>query len=79
MNNSKKVDLMLVIGGADSSNTKKLAEVSSINCPTRHIRNASEIPYDILQPNMVVGITAGASTPDRIIEEVIENVGKQQF
>lgn len=71
---SKEVDLMLVIGGTDSSNTKKLAEVTAKNCLTRHIRNASEIPYDIIQPNMAVGITAGASTPDRIIEEVTQNV-----
>lgn len=71
---SKQVDVMLVIGGADSSNTKKLAETTSRNCPTRHIKNASEIPYDIIQPDMAVGITAGASTPDRIIEEVTQNV-----
>ena len=71
---SKQVDLMLVIGGLDSSNTKKLAEVTAKNCLTRHIQNASEIPYDIIQPEMAVGITAGASTPDRIIEEVTQNV-----
>ena len=65
---------MLVIGGTDSSNTKKLAEITSKNCLTRHIQNASEIPYDIIQPDMAVGITAGASTPDRIIEEVTQNV-----
>lgn len=71
---SKQVDVMLVIGGSESSNTKKLAEITSRNCPTRHIKNASEIPYDIIQPDMAVGITAGASTPDRIIEEVTQNV-----
>ncbi|MBE6688675.1 MAG: 4-hydroxy-3-methylbut-2-enyl diphosphate reductase [Ruminococcaceae bacterium] len=71
---SKEVDLMLVIGGTDSSNTKKLAQITSKNCLTRHIRNASEIPFDIIQPEMAVGITAGASTPDRIIEEVTQNV-----
>lgn len=71
---SSKVDFMLVIGGKDSSNTKKLAEITSKNCPTCHIQNASEIPYDIIQPDMAVGITAGASTPDRIIQEVTQNV-----
>ena len=76
---SKEVDLMLVIGGKDSSNTCKLARVTSKNCPTCHIRNASEIPYDIIQPNMVVGITAGASTPDRIIQEVIQNVRSKKL
>ena len=76
---SKEVDLMLVIGGKDSSNTCKLAQVTSKNCLTRHIRNASEIPYDIIQPNMVVGITAGASTPDRIIQEVTQNVRSKKL
>ena len=76
---SKEVDLMLVIGGKDSSNTCKLAQVTSKNCLTRHIKNASEIPYDIIQPEMVVGITAGASTPDRIIQEVIQNVRSKKL
>jgi len=76
---SKEVDLMLVIGGKESSNTCKLARVTSKNCQTCHIRNASEIPYDIIQPNMVVGITAGASTPDRIIQEVIQNVRSKKL
>lgn len=73
---SKKVDLMLVIGGKNSSNTKKLAQIcSSGGVPTYHLETADDLIKEIFKGvekgKIKIGITAGASTPDWIIEEVI--------
>lgn len=71
---SKTVDYMIVIGGKHSSNTTKLYEIAKQNCAnTIHIENASELPQDLLENKDIknIGITAGASTPDWIIKEVI--------
>ena len=71
---SKEVDVMIVIGGKNSSNTTKLYEIAKSNCKnTIHIENASELPEEY-KNNLnfkIIGITAGASTPDWIIKEVI--------
>ena len=72
---SKKVDFMIVVGGKHSSNTTKLYQIAKENCPnTIHIENASELPKDLLENKNIknIGITAGASTPDWIINEVVE-------
>lgn len=70
---SKKSDVMLIIGGKNSSNTKKLYELSKEFCKnTFYIENYKEIPYNYIDKNTNVGISAGASTPDWIIEEVIK-------
>ncbi len=63
-------DLMVVIGGKNSSNTKKLYEISSQFCDTICIETAEELSDIHIDKNTVVGITAGASTPDCIIKEV---------
>lgn len=69
---SQKVDLMLVIGGKNSSNTKKLAQIcSSGGVPTYHLETADDLIKEIFKGVEKIGITAGASTPDWIIEEVI--------
>ncbi|KYH35746.1 hypothetical protein CLTEP_01390 [Clostridium tepidiprofundi DSM 19306] len=71
---SKKVQVMIVIGGKHSSNTTKLYEICKSNCSrTIHIESAKEIPEEIIFSNNIVniGVTAGASTPDWIIKEVI--------
>lgn len=76
-NLSKKVDAMLVIGGKNSSNTTKLFEICKKYCQnTVHIENSNEIPDDIISSGSIkkVGITAGASTPDWIIEEAINKM-----
>ena len=72
---SKKVDFMIVVGGKHSSNTTKLYQIAKENCPnTIHIENASELPKDLLENKNIknIGITAGASTPDWIIKEVVK-------
>ncbi|MGE5629456.1 MAG: bifunctional 4-hydroxy-3-methylbut-2-enyl diphosphate reductase/30S ribosomal protein S1 [Solirubrobacterales bacterium] len=70
---SKKVDMMVVIGGKNSSNTTKLYEICSENCKnTIHVENSDEIPMELIKSNVnSIGVTAGASTPDWIIKEAI--------
>ena len=71
---SKEVDVMIVIGGKNSSNTTKLYEIAKKNCQnTIHIENSSELPEEYINNSKFknIGITAGASTPDWIIREVI--------
>ena len=65
-----KVDGVLVVGGKNSANTKRLYQTAAENCKlAAHIQTASEIPSDFYKLSKV-GITAGASTPDEIIEQV---------
>lgn len=74
---SKDVDAMIVIGGKHSSNTTKLYEICIKNCKnTIHIERAEEIPMEILENKDIIniGITAGASTPDWIIEETVNKI-----
>ncbi|MGG7160347.1 bifunctional 4-hydroxy-3-methylbut-2-enyl diphosphate reductase/30S ribosomal protein S1 [Clostridium baratii] len=71
---SKEVDAMIVIGGKNSSNTTKLYEIAKHNCEnTIHIENSNELPKEYINNKSFkkIGITAGASTPDWIIREVI--------
>ncbi|NLC43817.1 MAG: 4-hydroxy-3-methylbut-2-enyl diphosphate reductase [Clostridiales bacterium] len=74
---SKKADLMVVIGGKNSSNTKKLYEICKENCQnTILIENVYEIPDDLIEDSnlKIIGVTAGASTPDWVISEVINKL-----
>ncbi|WP_457679327.1 4-hydroxy-3-methylbut-2-enyl diphosphate reductase [Thermovibrio sp.] len=69
---AKRVDVMLVIGGKNSSNTTKLYQTSkSVNPNSYHIESKDEIEPDWFKGAKSVGITAGASTPEWVIEEVI--------
>ena len=70
---SRSSDAMIVIGGRDSANTHKLFDLCSQNCKnTQWIESLSELTYDFLDNAKSVGITAGASTPDGIITEVLK-------
>jgi 4-hydroxy-3-methylbut-2-enyl diphosphate reductase len=65
------VDAMIVVGGRQSGNTKRLAEISrECGLPTYHIETAAELPSRIAREAETVGITAGASTPNWIIKDV---------
>lgn len=71
------VDSMIVIGGKNSSNTQKLYEICSKECSnTYYIQTLEDMNLCELQSSSCVGITAGASTPNYIIEEVHNNVRK---
>lgn len=74
---SKESDLVFVIGGKNSSNTTKLYEICKKECPkSYHIENVKELDETLLQDENIknIGITAGASTPDWIINQVIEKI-----
>lgn len=67
-----KVDGIIVVGGKNSANTIRLFQRAMQNCKNVvHIETAKEIPEEFLKMEKI-GITAGASTPDDIIEEVVE-------
>ena len=69
---ARKVDVMIVIGGRNSANTGRLAEVCrSEGAVTHHIETAEELKPEWFRSQDKIGITAGASTPDWIIEEVV--------
>ena len=69
------VDAMIVIGGKTSSNTQKLFEICKKECEnTCYIQTLKDLDLSKLQSINSVGITAGASTPNKIIEEVQKNV-----
>lgn len=65
------VDAIFVVGGRNSANTNRLAEICrESGVPTFHVETAEEIPESAVKGFRIVGLTAGASTPDWIIEEV---------
>ncbi|MDE6979841.1 MAG: 4-hydroxy-3-methylbut-2-enyl diphosphate reductase, partial [Lachnospiraceae bacterium] len=70
-----RVDAMIVIGGRQSSNTQKLFEICKKECEnTYYIQTLDDLDKTKFRSIDNVGITAGASTPNKIIEEVQENV-----
>ena len=72
---SKEVDVMVVIGGKNSSNTKQLHSISLESCPDSYlIENESELEVEWFKNKQLCGITAGASTPDWIIQQVVEKI-----
>ena len=72
---AKKVDAMIIIGGKNSSNTKKLYEIAKQYCQTvLLIENETELVLDNMKSTDKVGMMAGASTPKESIEKVIEKL-----
>lgn len=71
---AKSSDVMIVIGGKKSSNTSKLRDICNEFCDTFLIENVNEIPFEKIFKANNIGITAGASTPTRIILEVMETM-----
>ncbi|MBR1697740.1 MAG: 4-hydroxy-3-methylbut-2-enyl diphosphate reductase [Anaerovibrio sp.] len=72
-----EVDLMIVIGGKNSANTTRLAQLCRDKCKTYHIETADELRDDWFDKIKKIGITAGASTPDWIIKEVYKKCQKK--
>ncbi|MCX8030749.1 MAG: 4-hydroxy-3-methylbut-2-enyl diphosphate reductase [Thermodesulfovibrionales bacterium] len=73
-NIAQKVDLMIVAGGKNSANTTQLATFCRLSVPTYHVETAEEIQNDWFKQVSTVGITAGASTPEWIINEIEERI-----
>lgn len=72
---AREVDMMIVIGGKHSANTTRLAQIcQEAHTPTYHIETAAELQAQWLEDVGKVGVTAGASTPDWVIEEVVERL-----
>jgi 4-hydroxy-3-methylbut-2-enyl diphosphate reductase len=72
---AQKVDAMIVIGGKHSSNTVKLAQICSNVCKkTYHIQTFLDLSVTDLENCDSIGITAGASTPNWIIDEIINKL-----
>ena len=77
---SKEADVMIIIGGKNSSNTKQLYRICKENCPHSYlVENKDELKPEWFKGKKVCGITAGASTPNWIIEEVIEKIRKLEY
>ena len=68
---AKRSQLMIVIGGYNSANTKHLAEACSLIVETHLVERADEVVDSWLEGKHHIGITAGTSTPDKTIEEII--------
>ena len=74
---SKKADVMIIIGGKNSSNTKQLFSISQDNCKdSYHIEDENELDYFWFKDKEFCGISAGASTPDWIIQNVVDSIQK---
>ena len=72
---SKEVDVMIVIGGKNSSNTKQLHSICLENCTNSYlIENDTELDSSWFVNKKLCGITAGASTPDWIIQQVVGKI-----
>ncbi len=68
---AREADVMIVIGGKHSSNTRKLYEICSKECDnTYFIQTLDDLHLELPKSVRLVGITAGASTPNKLIEEV---------
>ena len=71
----KQVDIMFVLGGLESANTRTLAELCrKYNSQTFHLQNWNEFGKNVLSGKNVAGVTAGASTPEWIIAEFVESL-----
>jgi len=75
---AEEVDAIVVVGGRGSANTCRLAEIARERVPTWHIETAEELPVDALRPFGEIGVTAGASTPHWIIEQVVDRLRAMQ-
>ncbi|WP_428026313.1 4-hydroxy-3-methylbut-2-enyl diphosphate reductase [Arcobacter sp.] len=74
---SKEVDIMIVIGGKNSSNTKQLLSIAQENCKDSFlVEDERELDASWFKNKKLCGITAGASTPDWVIQKVVDKIEK---
>lgn len=72
---SQKVDLMIIVGGKNSSNTQKLYDISCENCKkVLFVETKNDIDFNELKEINKIGIMAGASTPNTIVEEIVQKL-----
>lgn len=72
---ARRCDRMLVIGAPNSSNSLRLVEVSKRNgCPGRLLQRSTEVDWEWLEGAETVGVTAGASAPEVLVEELLETL-----
>ncbi|MBU3916017.1 4-hydroxy-3-methylbut-2-enyl diphosphate reductase [bacterium] len=71
---AKQVEIMIVVGGFHSSNTKKLAELTSTFVESHHIETADQLNSDWFKNKVKIGITSGASTADWIVEQICKEI-----
>ena len=70
---AERADRLLVLGAPNSSNSKRLVEVAErLDCPGRLLERAAEIDFDWLDGAQTSGITAGASAPEVLVQEVVD-------
>jgi 4-hydroxy-3-methylbut-2-enyl diphosphate reductase len=71
-----RVDAMIVVGGKNSANTKRLAHIAREVCkgPVQYVETETEIEWPALERCKIVGITAGASTPNWMINRIVEQL-----
>ncbi len=73
---AQQVDIMIVIGGYHSSNTKKLAELTSKYVESHHVETPDQLDRRWFEGSRKIGITSGASTADWIVEEICRRIRK---
>lgn len=74
---ASRADVMIIIGGKNSGNTRRLAEICMDRCPrTHHIEDSSEIQRTWFEGVALVGITAGASTPGAHIDAALACINR---
>lgn len=72
---ASEADIMVVVGGKNSGNTRRLAQICHVACPkTHHIEDAAELDRSWFDGARLIGITAGASTPQAHIERVVSAI-----
>ncbi|HID32122.1 MAG TPA: 4-hydroxy-3-methylbut-2-enyl diphosphate reductase [bacterium (Candidatus Stahlbacteria)] len=75
---AQKVKTMLVVGGKNSANTSRLAELCSRYVRTFHIEDGDEIVSEMLEDSGPVGVVSGTSTPEWVIDQVIKTLKRKE-